>query len=149
MVGRHRGYLGIIHAIQPAIPVDAHTADAKLAGINKAPPLANMTPHLTTRECLIEHRLPFHPLSLYHHSLPQRNHSPEHNFTRSPTTLMERDQQPNAGNKSPPHKLELLPIHLAQVGNAQGTELIAFDIGLHQDIVGAMEQGEARSIIND
>ena len=39
-------------------------------------------------------------------------------------------------------------IHLAQVGNTQGTELIAFDIRLHQDIVGAMKQGEARGIIN-
>jgi hypothetical protein len=74
MVGCHRGYLGIIHAKQLAIPIDAHTADAKLTGINKAPPLANMTPHLATRECLIEHRLPFHPLSLYHHGLPQYNH---------------------------------------------------------------------------
>jgi hypothetical protein len=71
MVGGHRGYLGIIHAIQLAIPIDAHTTDAKLIGINKAPPLANMTPHPATRECLIEHRLPFHPLPLYHHSLPQ------------------------------------------------------------------------------
>jgi hypothetical protein len=71
MVGRHRGYLGIIHVIKLAIPIDAHTAEAKLTGINKAPPLANMTPHPTTRECLIEHRLPFHPLLLYHYSLPR------------------------------------------------------------------------------
>ena len=70
MVGRHRRYLGIIHAIQRAIPIDAHTADAELAGVNKAPPLANMTPHAAARECLIEHCLPFHPLSLYHHGFP-------------------------------------------------------------------------------
>jgi len=44
--------------------------------------------------------------------------------------------------------LALVEIHLAQVGNTQGAEFIAFDIGLHQDIVGAMKQGEARSIIN-
>ena len=62
MVGRYRRYLGIIHAIQRAIPIDAHTADAELAGVNKAPPLANMTPHAAARECLIEHCLPFHPL---------------------------------------------------------------------------------------
>jgi len=73
MVGGHGGYLGIVHAIQPAIPIDAHTADAKLSGIDKTPPLANMTPHPATRECLIEHRLPFHPLSLYHHGLPRHS----------------------------------------------------------------------------
>ncbi len=55
---------------------------------------------------------------------------------------------PPAGNKSLLHKLELLQIHLGQIGNAQGTEFVAFDIGLHQDIVGAMPQGETRSVIN-
>jgi hypothetical protein len=34
MVRCHRGYLGVIHAIQRAIPIDAHAADAKLIGIN-------------------------------------------------------------------------------------------------------------------
>jgi hypothetical protein len=71
MVRCHGGYLGIIHVKELVISIDAHTADAKLTGINKASPLANMTPHPATRECLIEHRLPFHPLSLYHHGLPQ------------------------------------------------------------------------------
>jgi hypothetical protein len=69
MVGRHGGYLGIIHGKELAIPIDAHTADAKLTGIDKAPPLANMAPHPATRERLIERRLPFHPSSLYHHEL--------------------------------------------------------------------------------
>jgi hypothetical protein len=71
MVGCHGRYLGIIHGKDLAIPIDAHTADAELTGVNKASPLANMTPHPATRECLIEHRLPFHPLSLYHYGLPR------------------------------------------------------------------------------
>ncbi len=64
MVGRHRRYLGIIHAVQLAIPIDAHTAETEHTWIDKAPPLANMTPHAAARECLIEHCLPFHLLSL-------------------------------------------------------------------------------------
>jgi hypothetical protein len=69
MVRCHGRYLGIIHGKDLTIPIEAHTADAELTGINKAPPLANMTPHPATRECLIEHRLPFHPLLLYHYGL--------------------------------------------------------------------------------
>ena len=71
VVGRHGGYLGIIHGKELAIPIDAHTADAKLTGVDKAPPLANMAPHPAAGERLIEHRLPFHPSSLYHHELSQ------------------------------------------------------------------------------
>jgi|SRR4030042_3915551 hypothetical protein len=71
MVRGHRGHFGIIQGKDFAISIDAHTTDAKLTGVDKASPLANVTPGPATRECLIEHRLPFHPLSLYHHELPQ------------------------------------------------------------------------------
>jgi hypothetical protein len=64
MVGGNRGHFGIVHVIQHAFSIDAHTADTELAGINKAPPLTDMTPHPAAREFLIERRLPFHPLLL-------------------------------------------------------------------------------------
>ena len=44
--------------------------------------------------------------------------------------------------------LALVDIHLAQVGNTQRTELIAFDVRLHHDVVSAMKQRKTRGVIN-
>jgi hypothetical protein len=70
VVRRHGRYFGIVHDKDLAIPIDAHPADTEFAGIDETPPLANMTPHPAARERLIEHRLPFHPPSLYHQNHP-------------------------------------------------------------------------------
>jgi hypothetical protein len=95
MVRRHGRYFGIIQGKDLAVPIDAHTADAELTGIDKAPPLANMTPHPAARECLIEYRLPFHPSSLYHRGLPQYGSDTIHRgwgLSQTPTQSSEQSQ---------------------------------------------------------
>ena len=67
MVSGYGRDFSIIHGIQGAIPIEAHAADAHLAQVYNAPPLANMASHPATRELFVKHRLSFHYGVLYHH----------------------------------------------------------------------------------